>query len=394
MSNHPRIVFLMQSVLTRHDVKRLGLDSLSESCEVHVLDVGALVLPQIKANRCHYPDLMPIRCHVLTSRAELDQASHVIRDSRLVINMVGSGNVPFNTLRVLRWLSAMSTPTIVISTGAIPAWSIPKKSWTLAQRLRRADPIASLLSRLPLSLLGIRPADYVLYSGSASKVRRRLVTEKTQELWGTSWDYALYRAALDDKAQPSPSDRPFALFIDQNLGFHTDIVAMGGSQPVDPETFYPQLCKLFEAVESQLGMEVVIARHPRARSEVPGDLFGGRRLVSGNTPSMLRDCSLCIVSYSTAVGLAVLFGKPLLIYSTQSIAAHPRLIGVVEAVARDVASDVVYIDADNPIELSHTMGLNDEVYRRYIKNYIKSDISTGEIFHEIIIGLVGNTKSS
>lgn len=391
-SRPARIVFLLQRALSPYDAARFSLVAMAGRAEITVIDASPLVLPQVASSRAHYDTLAPVRCLVARSMGDLRQLSAVVAEADLVVNLVGSGNVTLRALPVLRWLSAIPTPTLIFSAGAIPAWAIPKQSWGLWQRLRRADLGASLLSRLPLEALGVRPADYVLYSGSASVVPRRLVTATTRPVWSTSPDYGLYLAALNGGEAPLV-DRPYAVFIDQNLGFHTDIAAMGGAQPVDAAVFYPQLCRLFDAIEAQLGLEVVIAPHPRANYADKPDLFGGRRMFGGKTPLLLRDCALAVVSYSTAVGLGALFGKPMLIYSAASIQRHPRLVGVVEAVGRDVGRALTHIDTDAPLDLSDALTVDRPAYAGYLERYVRSRHSPDETFPDTLLRLADSLKT-
>ena len=67
-----------------------------------------------------------------------------------------------------------------------------------------------------------------------------------------------------------PLFRPFlgvfdhtAVLIDEHVGFHRDLVALGSTQLDTAEAFYPKLRLLLDRIERELNLEVVIAGNPR-----------------------------------------------------------------------------------------------------------------------------------
>lgn len=389
------IVFIVQRAFSEHDVKRNRVhELLNLNCRVTVIDAGNIVFPGLDHDRVNYAALNEIRhfnAVVLEDLSELKRTSPLLNDVDLAVLYAGSGFVRQEIYRILRWLSLSPAPYAVISNNAQPAWDISLRKATLAYRFRNATPITSVLSRLPLAAIGLRPANYAVYGGSKSAIPMPLVDKNTKAVWATSWDYEAYQDEIKNQ-EPFVTDST-AVFIDQNFGFHSDAYVHDGKQPADPSYFYPRIRRLFDRIEHELGLSVIIAPHPRADYTGHEDLFGNRPMYPGNIVTQVRKSKLVICSYSTAINYAVLFRKPAFVYSLLSINKHPRVRNIPELMAVAIGEEVNFIDDPDSPSLTNVLTYDEQAYDDYTEKYIISAKSNTAGFANAIIKLCDNVTA-
>lgn len=73
-----------------------------------------------------------------------------------------------------------------------------------------------------------------------------------------SYDYESYLRVETEKV-----NRECAVFLDSNVPYHPDFI-VDLNLRVDAEKYYAEINAFFEKIESSLGLEVIIAAHPRA----------------------------------------------------------------------------------------------------------------------------------
>lgn len=132
-----------------------------------------------------------------------------------------------------------------------------------------------------------------------------------------STDYDTYRNLPG--GPDLPERRPYAVFLDEYLPLHPDF-RMQHIRTVDPDTYYRELNRFFDEVERQNDIAVIIAAHPKALKYREKDYFNGRSVIFGETARLVRGCRFVFAHGSTACGFAVMFGKPITILSSESIA--------------------------------------------------------------------------
>lgn len=369
-----QIIFLVQRALSQRDYVRNGIAELRDrGAQITVIDVGDLVQSKFNHRREHYADFDDINLEVVSTPRELQRLTQKLKQADLVVCHVGSGFVTAQNLGVLRWLSRTDVPYLLFSIDAAPNIVKALRKRGLGSRLRAADHMTSLLNRLPNTLLGVRPADFIVYSGTASQVPRKLVTESTKACWSTSRDYQLYleeRRKVKDTEQDPEGDK-IAVFLDQNLGFHTDLARKGNQEIFDPEGLYPTLRQFFECLEKELGVTVVIAAHPRADYSKEPDIFGSREIVYGESAELVASCALVICSFSTSISFPVLFRKPILIYATDAILSHPRVGNAPISLSQAIGTTVCNIDYPDDYSLEGAFQVSDEMYDDYTDRYIR-----------------------
>jgi len=178
----PQVLIVVQRALSMRDCERCGITELiRRDIDVVVVDASEVVQPKISHKRDVPPILSDIRFEIVRSAIELRSLDRLLSNMDLIVCEVGSGFATKENLPVLRWISRSRARLLLFSIDVAPNIVKSLRKTVFIYRLRAADHVTSLLNRLPLWLLGIRPADFVVYSGSTSRTPRKLVEGSTQE---------------------------------------------------------------------------------------------------------------------------------------------------------------------------------------------------------------------
>lgn len=352
--------------LTERDRQRYGIDHfIGLGYQVLLVDVADIAMPRLVHNRRHYDRFADIAITVASDRAGLAQAVAALRGAAVVFCLVGSGFPDAENLPVLRAIVRGGRPFVIPYVNPSPAMHTQQRV-PLFARLRRMHPMQSLIARTPIRLLGLRAADAVILGGRRSRVPMPLIGPKTRIIETHASDYDQF-LAIRGRRLPTTDT---AVYIDTYMAFHPDVDASGYGQP-HPDDFYPALRRLFDRIERELGLRVVIAVHPRADYSDKPDVYGGRPMVARRTADLLAQCRLALGCHSTATNFAVLFGKPLMVVGTKALCGHRSMLGHLERAAATLGRGVNIIDDTGAVDLNAAMAVNRAAYDAYIADYIK-----------------------
>ncbi|NFV78557.1 hypothetical protein [Magnetospirillum aberrantis] len=386
------VTYFIQVPLTGRDRQRFAIDDLQHAgFTVRVVDFGPFLLPNLPADRNHYGSLGDLTPVVVSDRAGIDRVMAELKESGgLVVCLIAGRTIVPAAAGILRRLGRLGVPYIQFLNVQVPgiarADGVQKKSIPsrLLHFLRSGNILRSLHGRIPLRFLGVPCAAAALYGGRLSK-GGRLIGPTTQAIAAHASDWEQVRTARNRAAD----ERPVAVFLDQFLPFHPDFTETGG-RPPDPALYFNSLRRLFDRIERELGLEVVIAAHPRADYHVRGgELFGKRRLVIGDTAGLIRDSRLVVAHYSSAIGLAAAFLKPVLLVGSKDVwSADPVILRMAEGYAQTLRRPLWSLDAVDSIDLTMALDVDKPAYAGFVENYLKMpgspDGSLGEILIEAL----------
>lgn len=185
------------------------------------------------------------------------------------------------------------------------------------------------------------PIEGILINGRFAEDLAVLVcppsSSKTILIPSHSFDYerAKFRShGLKGVANLEVHGKKFVVFLDQALECHPDFALNGTAPPVGVE-YLEALNNFFSDIKTYFGFEVVVAAHPKRSNH---RAFGDVLCVTGETADLVAGSEFVIAHYSTAINLAVLHKKPILIASTAELSrvawtkaalkAHADALGV------------------------------------------------------------------
>lgn len=363
-----RIVLLVISPFSRRDYERFGVEVLRRWFRVSILDCTAWLKPEFAAKYADVvyscPGYVPIESAESLWR-EIDRDTPTV-----VIDYLGSpGASEVRAFR--RQLRSRGVPRAAVQAGLLP-----EPPATLAARgtgrIRLSDIVALGGKVWRRALRALRPEptpEIVVLSGTAG-LRRNGAHRSPRKIWAHSADFDTY-VAVDRERQSVP---PYAVFLDEDMIYHSDFEHAGSSSPATESAYYGSLNRLFEEIEAAYGTSVVVAAHPRSRYDIRPHLWSGRRVVHGRTAELVRDSALVICHQSTAISFAVLWRKPLLFLTTREIAVSGTMHARIGLISSMLNAVMVNVDARNGVPPWDILSSVDEAaYTAYVREYIKRD---------------------
>jgi hypothetical protein len=368
------IVYLVKRPLLPRDFDRYGVGfMLDRGHRVTVLDVSQPCHPEMDNSQAGVVGDPRLDLRIVADWNGLRRERQVLAQADMVFFLLQSYGHSRMILPALTLLRRLGTPFLIMAPtmlagGAPRIEELPlaralKEAWG---RFRFADPLNSLIARLPPGWLGVRPADAVVYSSVKAMRPNSLVGPATRHIYTHTADYETFRQ-IRDRQMPRLDQ---AVFIDQWLPFHPDFKVGRTVWKVDPTAYYGQLDRLFARVEREIGLEVVLAGHPRGDYAAYPDLFK-RRVVVGQTAELIAQSKLVLGHYSTAFGLAAAFRIPVMVLAERSLYdMAPNIRHNLNSFAEDFSTRVHFLDQADDIDLSRALDFDPARYQAYVDTYM------------------------
>jgi len=352
----------------------LGLDGLQRiGLQVVYLDCEPLIRPTQEANSS--------RSQILHELENLLRLSGQHREI-FVFSHYELSDRQFRPIR--DFLRKQNIPWCRVFTGFVPSRSPPEgapaRITALAfllsrfgRRSRKWGEIARAVRKKIRNFAGASSAKYapkyVLFEGISAQ-KNSLHLDATP-IFGHSRDYESVLAAGLMK-QPRNSER-YCVFLDSNEVHHEDFEILGfGRHDVVEETWYRQaLQRSFKVIEESTGLRVVVVPHPRY--QYPPDYFGSFEVRPGNTAQTVASSSLVIGHYSTSLGFAVIFDKPVvLLNSTPMMRLAGGFTGrYVKGFQHALGCLMLDMDQPDPASLKGWQNIDINQFAEYRANYVK-----------------------
>lgn len=379
-----RIIFLVVSPFNLRDYQRFGIEILQQNdFKLKVWDITPILHP-VFYNSYSPPD--PFDYEGLTlfaKKNELYNKISFLKSSDFVINIVPYN---FKSLWIYRALSKSGADYAVFMANALPSINHGKLKLLIylkkVKKLFQISPKKAweiFFPRLPFRWFGVKSAKICLAGGEKCLVYHYPTGTNTEILWAHTLDYDLY---LEEKNKHF-TEKPIAVFIDEYVPFHPDYIYMGVEPYVSADKYYPPLNKIFKHIETQLGLEVIIAAHPRSHYESHPDYFEGRKCIRGQSVKLIRESKLVLSHSSTALNFANLFYKPIL-FITSSELNRSYQGPFIKEMANRFGKKPIFIDKNNDIDWEFELTVNKNHYNNYRRDYIKTKHSEDLPFWQIV----------
>lgn len=365
------------------DMERMGVESLERIFDVRILDCTEWLMPKAFETRGH---------------ASLERPNlHRVRSLRDFRRLIGSrkggfavdyvGQFSVAAVLLFHALKRNGTRIIIVDSG-----SYPSPDMALGQRSKIRKLIDSfrhgiLLQMLKekcvrwlLKLLPDQSPDYAFVAGKAWQGDPRF-RSAANHISAHSFDYEAYRTL---RSSAEVSLEPYAVYLDETIAGHEDNAELGLPEPASAEMFYPALRQFFDRFEATTGLAVVVAGYPSANPDACDALFGGRKVLIGQTAALVRGSRFVFAHASTAISYAVLWRKPIGFLTSSEIRNGwyqpwidaPRIL--LNAPLFDIDERFPEISSGDWFRLEH------DAYKRYEEWFIKGndspDVSLWERF--------------
>ena len=365
---HP-LFFVVESPFSQRDWQRYGVDELSRRFDIKIIDVSPISQPRLRELRSQTSVSEP-RVFVIDKLSEL-VAMLNSSSAGVLISNVGVGEVRnklFRTARSLGFLIAEFELGAMPDASAVPANLYER----LSQRLRQ---FPSAL-QIPVALLksfkrhGARTEIPDVFYRGGRRARGRHPDLGSSVVDVHSFDYEQGRLVHRHNADARPRR---LVYLDQNLGFHSDMRGLGLRQPVSADDFYPLINGFFDWLEREHQFEVVICPHPRAEMREIERRFPGKEVSPRSTAIEVAGSSAVCGHVSTSFSFAAIFKKPVVILTTREMSSswyRPYL----DLFADEFHSPILNLSdrASWQVPPSGLRPYQSEAYSTYALNYLKS----------------------
>lgn len=184
-------------------------------------------------------------------------------------------------------------------------------------------------------------------------------------------------------------DGKYAVFLDEFFPFHPDLEHMLGikSNAIEAQAYLDQLNRFFSYVETSLGLEVVIAAHPKSNYDKAA--FSNRKVFIYKTRELVYDAELVLAQGSSSINYAVLFEKAIVFLYTNTYYRRYRYLYLTTAYHATILNSPLFnIEQALPLALSPTV--DDDAYYNYKYSKLTSRTCERQSNSEILEQVISN----
>jgi hypothetical protein len=386
-----KIIYFLETPFNKRDYERFGIKEMTENgFEVEVWDFAPFVYPA-GYNKITVPDKIEYdNYRIFLSQREALTAIAALQTNCLIICLI-----PYrlSLYFIYRFLSKKNIAYAVFRVNTLPI--VPRKrllfSLLYFKKINFSQIINLFFRVIPPWIIGIKPARLMLAGGlNSNNYRYFPVTEETEILWLHALDYDLY---LQQKDKPYILNQKIWVFLDENIPFADDYAHLGLDAYSSPEEYYPLIRNLFDFLEKEYDISIIIAAHPRSHYEKYSDYFGGRVVERGRTVEFIQKAQLVILHYSTAVNFAVLFKKPL-VFITSDRLKRSQEGPQIEMMANYFGKAAINVSKPYAIDIEQALSINEDKYIKYKEMYIKRNDSVDLPFWDIVANKIKNWRQN
>jgi hypothetical protein len=384
-----RVVYLIEQPLDQRNFERFGIQIwIDHDWAVEVWDLTRWAHPYVWKNYVE-SGREPKGFTGYFSIASMKQLRSRLSEFAPIECFVDLTGENYRCLRVKSSLNRRGAMRIVCDAGSIP---VPQSAGTggLVSKLRKAVAkgptkffnalVSAVLRKISESF--VRPG-LAIVSGERSISSARQSREIVK---AHSFDYDTYLRLARSNAAPAGN---YAVFVDQNLCFHTDFMYQDVPFFITPEKYFPAICGALNEIARSLGVDVRIAAHPRAsREELKSDYWNGFQVVYGRTAELIQNCKVVVCHDSTAIHFAVLFEKPIIFVTTDELLPFFEGRSIAQA-ASEFGKLPLNCDRDlQGVDWQKEAQVDSGKYAAYKNEYIKAEGSPERPMWEIVVDCV------
>lgn len=181
-------------------------------------------------------------------------------------------------------------------------------------------------------------------------------------------DYGKYLEMLSE-SEGKEKYTKYAVFIDEFEIGHSDFKKIGIEYVItNQELYFQELNKFFDQIESQFGLKVVIAAHPKA--EYKGNEFNGRKIYYFETFRVVKNAELVLYEYGSSLSYALLYRKNFIHFCTSQHFKGHKVDNYMKKISHLMSSKILKIHEVvgniEDIYINRYTRVYDEMLERYL----------------------------
>ncbi len=315
-SEQRRLVFLADYPFSDRDFERFGIATLRNYFDVEIYDVANIVNPKSLAIRA----LPRTTDSGLRTFATIQDVVDGLLDNRphVVVSNIG---LTKTRQTIYQTLKSIGTETCDLRVCLTPGDSITTDpSWKrITNRIKQTTGLISLLKLIGRKYLSPQiehiPADVLVAGGRKST---EATSPDTKILKAHSLDFDRHLSYRNEKPAPA-FDRPYAVYLDQVMGFHVDYEFSGLRVPIEPSSFYQDLYAYFQRFMKSTGLMIAACPHPRSNAAFVKTRLRGIEVTDIPAVEAIANAACVLGHNSTALSFAVLWNKPAILLANDDL---------------------------------------------------------------------------
>lgn len=180
---------------------------------------------------------------------------------------------------------------------------------------------------------------------------------------------------------PVVKEEGYIVFLDVYYPLHPDIIYMMKKKNVSIANYQRSLNAFFDKLEDKYNMPIIIAAHPK--SEYMGTEFGNRKIIKGETDSLVEKSNIVLLHTSNSISYCILYNKPFALITNEEYNKNLYLRSVQKKLSVTLNIPVCNIDKNDILNF-HPYRLSEEERNKYIYSYLTS-IETSKMLNRDIL---------
>jgi len=365
----PTLFFIVESPFSERDWDRFGISDLLAQFDVWIHDLTPVSNSELWDRKS---SIQTKSDRVVThfSIGGFLESIHTRRPRCCILNL-GEGE---NRSVILRNLKQRRILSAEFQLGAMPGPQTSQMSTVerIEQRLKQSSSPVPLLEifrkKWHLMRVGKDLPDLFFRAGTLASGRHPELGREIVDVH--SLDYESFR----ESSAPTPTEvARKAVYLDQDIGFHSDLKTLGMRSPVTPEVFYSETNAYFNWLRDTCGLTVVICPHPRADKDQVAVRFPGQKISELSTSREIFGSRVVLGHVSTSFSFAVLAGRPTQILTSNELSKSwywpfiAKFTDELRAPLINLSDPGTWMMPANEISSEQQTA-----YTTYVKNYMRS----------------------
>lgn len=199
-----------------------------------------------------------------------------------------------------------------------------------------------------------------------------------------------YEQYICEKNSPIIKDYRYAVFIDVYYPLHPDLFFYYGVNVdnEDVDVYRRTMCSLFDMVEKQFNVKVVIAAHPK--SKYIGGEFGNRNIIKGQTCNLIKYSDLVITHESNSLSYISLANKPFAIVFPESYKKYKILYDYILNMANICGKEAYELKLGVRYNVEFSI-LQEEIRQYYINTFLVAPQNQNKLNVDILYDIINRT---
>ena len=174
----------------------------------------------------------------------------------------------------------------------------------------------------------------------------------------------------------------YCVFFDIYFPFHNDI-KFNNLKHLNAKQYYRSLNTFFLKIEKKFKISVVICSHPTAFNNEKH--FEGRPVFRMKTMELTRNAEFCLSHHSTSMSYAMIFKKPIVFIYNNEMKSLYKNYYMRDLLSLSKYTNMPLINVDSEFFDPTGFIVNDDIYKKYIHDYVASEESQNKDSYQIIL---------